>query len=209
MGFAAAISDSDSASAPTASAATINIRKLLSLLDVKIEMVGNTGVKASITNTGKDDLIMHVFDVAELHDLSAAGVISMISESALQYARSGDTQIFGYTSSSSNLLSIIVDDFAASKIFKAVPRLDEASADLVLQATSVAETEDDELIKHFKNANSSTSSRVVDIFNAVASESSSTSSGALWNPVQCIKSQTYKVILDRLGDYTMPNLGHL
>ncbi|KAJ8110426.1 hypothetical protein ONZ43_g5872 [Nemania bipapillata] len=45
-----------SALTTAASAATIGVNKPVSPLDVKIEMVGNTGVKASITNTGLEDL---------------------------------------------------------------------------------------------------------------------------------------------------------
>ncbi|KAJ2987594.1 hypothetical protein NUW58_g4420 [Xylaria curta] len=52
MKFAAAVS----ALATVASAASIGIGKPVSPLDVKIEMVGNTGVKASITNKGTEDL---------------------------------------------------------------------------------------------------------------------------------------------------------
>ncbi|KAI0441042.1 neutral protease [Xylaria telfairii] len=52
MKFAAAVS----ALATMASAASISIVKPISPLDVKIEMVGNTGVKASITNKGTEDL---------------------------------------------------------------------------------------------------------------------------------------------------------
>ncbi|KAI0401532.1 neutral protease [Xylaria palmicola] len=52
MKFAAAVS----ALATVASAASVSIGKPVSPLDVKIEMVGNTGVKASITNKGTEGL---------------------------------------------------------------------------------------------------------------------------------------------------------
>ncbi|KAI1345457.1 hypothetical protein F5Y01DRAFT_57686 [Xylaria sp. FL0043] len=42
--------------ATTANAATINIEKPISHLEVKLEMVGNAGVKARITNTRGEDL---------------------------------------------------------------------------------------------------------------------------------------------------------
>ncbi|KAI1281579.1 hypothetical protein F5Y07DRAFT_395426 [Xylaria sp. FL0933] len=208
--------------ATTANAATINIEKPISHLEVKLEMVGNAGVKARITNTRGEDLevyktgsflkkipaekvkvargnskvafngvrlcdqarpkgvclpshthrryIAHVFVVAEPHDLSAASAIGMVSEGRAT------------TSHANTKRQEVRRDCTASEESVTVDTIN-AYADLVLQAASVAETEIDELIKYFKNTDSSTSPRVVDVFNAVAPESSSTSSRALRNPV--------------------------
>ncbi|KAI0420338.1 neutral protease [Xylaria grammica] len=274
MKFAAAVS----ALATVASAATINVGKSASPLDVKITMVGNTGVKASITNTGSEDLkvfktgsffdnsptekvkvtqgksnvafsgvrlrvkktglkessfqlipagktVEKVFDVAELHDLSAGGAINMVSEGALQYAKAGSTEIVGTVPYASNLLSTTVDGLAASKIFKAfharIKRQDvqsdctgaqktatedaiNACADLANEAASVAESDDEKLEEYFKNTDSSTRSAVVDVFNSIASECGSTTSGA---PYYC--SDVYDACEDGVIAYTLPSEGYM
>ncbi|KAI0513143.1 neutral protease [Xylaria bambusicola] len=268
MKFAAAVS----ALATMASAAAV--AKQASPLDVKIEMVGNSGVKATVTNTGSEDLkifktgsildktptekvkitqgksrvafngvrlrvmksglqessfqvipagktIEHTFDAAELHDLSAGGAVSMVSKGALQYAKAGSTQIIGSVPYSSNLLSATVDGVAASKIFKAYHAKakrqavqDDCSssqasatseaintcAELAAEAASVAESDDDKLAEYFKNADSSTRSTVVSVFNAAASECGSTSSGA---PYYC--SDVYDACEPGVIAYTLPS----
>ncbi|KAI0432673.1 Deuterolysin metalloprotease family-domain-containing protein [Xylaria sp. FL1042] len=159
------------------------------------------------------------------HDLSAGGAISMVSEGALQYAKSGSTQIIGSIPYSSNLLSTTIDGLAASKVFKtfhtkmkrqevqsdctgseesATVDAINACADLAQQAASVAESDDDKLIEYFKNADSSTRSTVVDVFNAVASECGSTSSGA---PYYC--SDVYNACEDGVIAYTLPSEGYM
>ncbi|KAJ3563240.1 hypothetical protein NPX13_g8268 [Xylaria arbuscula] len=55
--------------ASVASAASVGNAKRASPLDVKIEMVGNSGIKASITNTGASDL--KVFKTGSLLDSTA------------------------------------------------------------------------------------------------------------------------------------------
>ncbi|KAI1745793.1 hypothetical protein F4680DRAFT_403254, partial [Xylaria scruposa] len=55
--------------ASVASAASIDNAKRDSPLDVKIEMIGNSGIKASVTNTGASDL--KVFKTGTLLDTTA------------------------------------------------------------------------------------------------------------------------------------------
>ncbi|KAI0550396.1 neutral protease [Xylaria curta] len=274
MKFAAAVS----ALATMTSAASISIGKPTSPLDVKIEMVGNTGVKASITNKGTEDLrvfktgsfldkrptekvkvskgeskvpftglrlrvkqtglkesafqvipagetVETEFDVAQLHDLSAGGAFDLVSEGILQYAKAGSNTISGFVPYSSNLVSASVDGLAASKVFKSfhanTKRQDiqsdctgsqqsatadgiNACADLAQQAASVAESDDDKLIEYFKNADSETRSYVVDVFNNVAAECGSTSSGA---PYYC--SDVYGACEDGVIAYTLPSEGYM
>ncbi|KAI1129856.1 neutral protease [Nemania abortiva] len=275
MKFVAAVS----ALATVASAATIGIGKPVSPLDVKIEMVGNTSVKASITNNGFEDLklfktgtfldkkptekvkvsqgnskvafngvrlrvkqtglkessfqvtpagqtIVSEFDVAQLHDLSAGGVFDLIAEGALHYAKVNSTNISGFVRYSSNLVSTAVDGIAASKVFKTFHAgiakrqevqddcsSDQASAtvdginacaDLAQQAASVAESDDDKLTEYFKNADADTRSKVVEVFNNVADECSSTTSGA---PYYC--SDVYGACSDGVIAYTLPSEGYM
>lgn len=248
MKFAAAAA----ALATMASAATIPVGKPITPLDVKIEMVGNTGVKASITNTGSEDLkvfktgsfldkrptekvkvtqnnskvafnglrlrvrptgltesafqlipagktVVSEFDVAELHDLSAGGAFDLVSEGALQYAKAGSTKITGFAHYSTSLISTTVDGLKASQVFKAFhanfKRQEiqsdctgsqqsatedgiNACASLAAEAASVAGSDDDRLVEYFKNSDEETRSYVVDVFNAVADECGSTTSGA-------------------------------
>ncbi|KAI1736390.1 neutral protease [Xylaria scruposa] len=274
MKFAAAVS----ALATISSAASISIGKPISPLDVKIEMVGNTGVKASITNKSTEDLkvfktgsfldkrptekvkvskgkskvpftgvrlrvkqtglkesafqvipagetVETEFDVAQLHDLSAGGAFDFVSEGALQYAKAGSNIISGFVPYSSNLVSASIDGLAASKVFKSfhakMKRQDiqsdctgsqqsatadgiNACADLAKQAASVADSNDDKLIEYFKNADSETRSYVVDVFNNVAAECGSTSSGA---PYYC--SDVYGACEDGVIAYTLPSEGYM
>ncbi|KAI0469340.1 neutral protease [Xylaria cf. heliscus] len=274
MKFASAVS----ALATAASAASVSIGKLVSRLDVKIEMVGNTGVKASITNKGAEDLkvfktgsfldkrptekvrvtqgkskvpftgirlrvkqtglnesafqlipagqtVEAEFDIAQLHDLSAGGAFDLVSEGALQYAEAGSNKITGSVPYSSNLISASIDGLAASRVFKffhaKAKRQDvqsdcsgseqsatvagiNACADLAKQAASVAESDDDKLAEYFKNADAETRSYVVDVFNNVAAECGSTSSGA---PYYC--SDVYGACEDGVIAYTLPSEGYM
>ncbi|KAK5629288.1 hypothetical protein RRF57_005003 [Xylaria bambusicola] len=123
----------------------------------------------------------------------------MVSKGPLQYAKAGSTQIIGSVLYSSNLLSATVDGVAASKVFKAyhakvkrqavqgdcsAPQASATSeaintcAKLAAEAASAAESDDEKLAEYSKDADSSTHSTVVSVFNAAASEYSSTSSGA-------------------------------
>ncbi|KAI1811880.1 neutral protease [Poronia punctata] len=272
MKFAAAIS----ALATVASAATINVNKA-SPLDVKIEMVGNTGVKATITNTGSEDLkvfktgsfldksptekirvskgksavpfsgvrlrvqktglkesafqvipagksVQAEFDAAELHDLSSGGVFDLKSQGVLHYAKKGSNDLTGFVPYASNLVSTTIDGLNASKIFKSFHGSkrqavqddctgDEASATTAAietcaqqaaQAAEVASSDDDKLTEYFKNADQSTRDTVVSVFNAVADECSSTSSGA---PYYC--SDVYGACSDGVIAYTLPSEGYM
>ncbi|GAP88632.1 putative deuterolysin metalloprotease [Rosellinia necatrix] len=274
MKFAAAVS----ALATVASAATIQVGKPASPLDVKIEMVGATGVKASITNTGAEDLkvfktgsfldkrptekvkvfqgkakvafrgvrlrvkqtnlpesafelipagqtVVSQFDIAELHDLSAGGAFDLVSEGAIQYAKAGSSNIAGFVRYSSNLVSTTVDGLGAAQIFKAFHATAKrqavqddcsaaqasatasainACADLARQSADVAGSDDDKLVEYFKNADSSTRAKVVDVFNRVADECGSTTSGA---PYYC--SDVYNACSGGVIAYTLPSEGYM
>ncbi|KAI3323953.1 neutral protease [Xylariaceae sp. AK1471] len=274
MKFVTAIS----ALATVANAASISISKPSSPLDVTIKMVGNSGVKASITNTGSEDLkvfktgsfldktptekvkvsqgkskvafngvrlrikksglkesafqvipagktVEAEFDVAELHDLSAGGAFDLVSEGALHYAKSGSNIISGVVPYSSNLISATIEGLAASKVFKTfhanAKRQDvqsdctgseqsatvqgiEGCASLATKAASVAGSDDDKLAEYFKNSDSNTRDYVVNVFNNVAEECGSTSSGA---PYYC--SDVYDACSDGVIAYTLPSEGYM
>jgi len=272
MKFATAVS----ALTTVASAASINIPNA-SPLDVKINMVGNTGVKATITNTGSKDLkvfktgsfldktptekvrvsqgksavpfsgvrlrvkktglkdsafqlipagktVEAEFDVAELHDLSAGGAFDLRSQGTLHYAKVGSNDLTGFVPYKSNLITATVDGVNASKVFKgfhaskrqavqddctgseqtATVNAIEACADLASKAAEVAGSDDGKLAEYFKNTDSSTRSTVVSVFNAVASECGSTSSGA---PYYC--SDVYGACSDGVIAYTLPSEGYM
>ncbi|KAI0397188.1 neutral protease [Xylariaceae sp. FL0594] len=275
MKFSTAVS----ALASVASAASISIPKAsqASPLDVRIKMVSNTGIKATITNTGSEDLkvfktgtfldkaptekvrvaqgnssvpfsgvrqrvkktglkdsafqlipagktVEAEFDAAELHDLSAGGAFDLHSRGTLHYAKAGSNDLTGFVPYKSNLISTTVDGANASKVFKnfhasrrqavqddctgdeqsATESAIEACADLASKAAEVAGSDDDKLAEYFKNADSDTRSTVVGVFDAVASECGSTSSGA---PYYC--SDVYNSCSDGVIAYTLPTEGYM
>ncbi|KAI8634478.1 neutral protease [Xylariaceae sp. FL1651] len=250
--FAAAVS----ALATVASAASVGVTKLASL-EVNIEMVGNSSVKASITNTGIEDLkifktgsfldktptekvkilranqmqsglkesafqiilvgetVENKINIAELHDLSASSAFDIVSKGACHYAKIGSTEISGFITYSSDPIPTTIDGLAASKVFKDfqanVKRQAEATVhainactDLTGQAASVAASGGDKLVEYIKNSNTDTRDYVVQVFNNIASECSSTSSGALYH---C--TDVYKACSDGVIAYTLPSEGYI
>ncbi|KAI1506414.1 neutral protease 2-like protein [Biscogniauxia marginata] len=262
--------------ATVASAASVSLNKRETPLDIKLEMIGNTGVKASITNTGSSSLKVfktgtfldsapvekvkvyqgqskvafsgarlrvstaHLseqafqtipagqtveanFDIGELHDLSVGGAFDIFSEGALSYAVGNSTKITGVVPFSTNLMSAKIDGVEAAKVYTTFhakrqevqddctgTELTQTSnaidrcASLAEEAASVAQSDDDKLAEYFKNTDSSTRNTVVEVFNNVASECGSTTSGAAY---YC--SDVYGACSNGVLAYTLPSQDYM
>ncbi|KAI1632752.1 neutral protease 2-like protein [Biscogniauxia mediterranea] len=262
--------------ATAASAVSVGLNKRESPLDIKLQMIGNTGVKATITNTGSASLkvfktgtfldsapvekvkvfqgkskvafggvrlrvstaqlqeeafqtiaagetVEADFDVGELHDLSVGGAFDIFSEGALSYAVGNSTKITGVVPFSTNLISAKVDGVEAAKVFSTfhakrqavqddctgtertqTVNAIEACASLAQEASSVAQSDDAKLEEYFKNTDSSTRSYVVDVFDKIASECGSTTSGAAY---YC--SDVYGACSNGVLAYTLPSQDYM
>ncbi|KAF2786217.1 metallo proteinase [Melanomma pulvis-pyrius CBS 109.77] len=233
-----------------ASAVSIDLAKRESPLDVKLEMTGNTAVKAFITNTGSTDLkvfktgtflkdtpveklkvfqgdaqvpfdgirlrittasiaeeafqiisvgetVEKEFDIAEMHDVSVGGSFDVVSSGTLSIAEVNSTELTGTVSFSSNVVTIEVDGEAAKKTRRnflnkrtvvqsgctgtqrtATVNAIANARTLALAAASAANSNNAKMTEYFKSSTAATKSTVVGVFNKIASEAASTTSGA-------------------------------
>ncbi|KAI0810429.1 neutral protease [Xylaria sp. FL0064] len=165
--------------------------------------------------------ISTTFDAAELHDLSAGGAYDIVSKGALQYAAAGSNKITGSVPYSSNVVSAKVDGAKASAAFKefhakrqtvqsdcsgdqltATVNAINGAASLAQAAAQVAGSNDDKLNEYFHDT--SVRDQVVDVFNKVAQETSSTSSGAAY---YC--TDVYNSCSDGVLAYTLPSQDYI
>ncbi|KAI0205603.1 Deuterolysin metalloprotease family-domain-containing protein [Astrocystis sublimbata] len=157
------------------------------------------------------------FDAAELHDLSAGGAFDIVSKGALQYASAGSQKIEGSVPFSSNVVSAKVNGSKASAAFKkfhakrenvqsdcsgseltATVNAINGASELAQAAAQVAGSDDDKLNEYFHST--SVRDQVVDVFNKVADETSSTTSGADY---YC--TDVYESCSDGVLAYTLPS----
>ncbi|KAK2592334.1 hypothetical protein QQS21_009953 [Conoideocrella luteorostrata] len=220
-------------------------------LDVKLEMTGNSAVKATITNNGKnnlkifrtgtildssavqktritgadgnevqfqgirqrittknlgDDAFEHipagksievVFNVGEVHDLSAGGNFDILSTGVMQFAADKDNTLIGSVPYASNKLNTVVNGSEAASImktFRVTKRVSVQSdctgqklsvtraalsncAKLAKAAQSAAQSNDAKVKEYFKDSSSSTKNKVAQVLGKVATECGSTSGG--------------------------------
>ncbi|KAB5513151.1 Deuterolysin metalloprotease family-domain-containing protein [Coniochaeta sp. 2T2.1] len=264
--------------ASVASAVSVDLSKRDSPLDVKIQMVDNSIVEATITNTGTETLrlfktgtildsaavektevfsgadripfdglrmristanlddsafeplaagetITKTWDIAEVHDLSAGGPISVASSGFIPYAVGNSTTISDTpVSFSSNTLTTTVDGAAAAIVrrnFHALTQRQIVQSDCTgtkLTATRTALTQCAQLAsaasqaaasgdaakmtEYFKSSSSSTRSTVAGIFSKIASECGASPNGGV-SKLYC--SDVYRSCSSGVLAYTLPS----
>lgn len=134
------------------------------------------------------------FDIGELHDLSEGGEFSLVASGVMSYAAPNSTAIEGVVAYSSSSLSAKVDGVQAAEVHKnfvekrttvqsdctgtkktaQVTALSNC-ASLAKLSASAATSNSAKVVEYFKSA--SASSTLVTVFNRVASECGSTTSG--------------------------------
>uniref|UniRef100_L2GK12 Neutral protease 2 n=1 Tax=Colletotrichum fructicola (strain Nara gc5) TaxID=1213859 RepID=L2GK12_COLFN len=223
--------------ATLASAVSVDIAKRdTSPLDVKLETVGNSGVKAVLTNTGDSALKLFKtgtildtapvekvevfasgnkvefdgvrllmatsglteeafqvigagesveveFDAAELHDLSTAGEIDIVSSGAFSYAEADSTELAGTIPFSSNSVHTAVNGeeaaavrarFLAKRTVNAISRCRSLA---VAASSAAASGPAARMTEYFKSSTTATRNTVATVFSRIASECGSTTSG--------------------------------
>ncbi|KAG8162382.1 hypothetical protein KVR01_008147 [Diaporthe batatas] len=225
--------------AALANALAVDISKRDSPINVELEMVGNSEVKAKITNTGNEALnvfktgsildsrenvafsglkifvdstmvdveefqtlgagetVEALFDVAEMHDLSAGGDFDIAATGSVKYAAANSTEIIGEASIESAAIKATVDGAQASSVHENSPlrrtviastcstsqrsTLTSALSGCVQYAQGAATAANSapaaKLEEYFKSSTASTRSTVAQVFNNVASQCSSGTSG--------------------------------
>ncbi|KAI0512490.1 neutral protease [Xylaria bambusicola] len=184
---------------------------------LRLRMMANNLPEAGFQTIKAGKTVSATFDAAELHDLSAGGAYDIVSKGALQYAAVDSNKIEGSVPYSSNVISTKVDGSKASAAFKSFHTKREAvqddcsgseleatvngingAAELAQAAASAASSDDDKLVEFF--GTTSVRDQVVDVFNKVADETSSTSSGAAY---YC--TDVYSACSNGVLAYTLPS----
>ncbi|ETS73211.1 Neutral protease 2 [Pestalotiopsis fici W106-1] len=162
------------------------------------------GIRLRITTAGLDEeafltipageSIKTLIDVGELHDLSEGGEYNFVANGVLSYADANTTAIAGVVPFSSNSISATVDGAQAAEVQRrfvekrTVVQSDCTGAKKTAQTTalsncaslaklsaSAAQSDSAKVVEYFKTA--SAASTLVTVFNRVASECGSTTSG--------------------------------
>ncbi|KAI1265710.1 neutral protease 2-like protein [Xylariaceae sp. FL1019] len=191
------------------------------------KQVGFAGVRQRTTTTGLKDSAFQTIkagesftteiNVAELHDLSEGGSFDIHSKGALQYATEHSNIIKGSVPFSSNVLSLKVDGKEAAKALSkiqvkrsavqddcsgselsATTAAIEGANSLANAAAEAASSDDARLEEYF--GSTSVRDQVVSVFEKVADEASSTSSGAAQ---YC--TDVYDACSDGVLAYTLPS----
>ncbi|KAK5629842.1 hypothetical protein RRF57_005557 [Xylaria bambusicola] len=184
---------------------------------LRLRMMTSNLPEAGFQTIKAGKTVSATFDAAELHDLSAGGAYEIVSKGALQYAAVGSNKIEGSVPYSSNVISTKVDGSKATAAFKSFHLKREAvqddcsgseleatvngingAAELAQAAASAASSDDDKLVEYF--GTTSVRDQVVDVFNKVADETSSTSSGAAY---YC--TDVYSACSNGVLAYTLPS----
>ncbi len=188
---------------------------------VRLRIASSNLPEAGFQTIKAGKTVSTTFDAAELHDLSAGGAYDIVSKGALQYAAVDSNKIAGSVPYSSNVLSAKVDGAKASAAFKSfhakrqtvqsdcsgaelsatVDAINGASS-LAQAAADVASSDDDKLEEYFHST--SVRDQVVDVFNKVAQETSSTSSGAAYYCTDVFDSCSSGVLA-----YTLPSQDYI
>ncbi|KAI1355529.1 neutral protease [Xylaria sp. FL0043] len=188
---------------------------------VRLRIASNDLPETGFQTIKAGKTISTTFDAAELHDLSAGGAYDIVSKGALQYAAAGSNKITGSVPYSSNVVSAKVDGAKASAAFKefhakrqtvqsdcsgdqltATVNAINGAASLAQAAAQVASSNDDKLNEYFHDT--SVRDQVVDVFNKVAQETSSTTSGAAY---YC--TDVYNSCSDGVLAYTLPSQDYI
>ncbi|KAF2115652.1 neutral protease [Lophiotrema nucula] len=169
--------------------------------DSKVEF---DGIRLRVTTLGLDEAAFQTiaagetveasFDIAEMHDVSFGGSFDVVSTGAVSYAEINSTEIAGVVPYSSNLVSTEINGAEAAKVRRAfLNKRTVVQSDctgtrrtalltalsncrsLASAAASAANTNNAKLTEYFKTT--SARSTVVAVFNRVASECGSTTSG--------------------------------
>lgn len=160
----------------------------------------STGLsRDAFTYLAPGESVEDVFDIASTYDLTSGGPVTIRTEGVVPYATANSTDIAGYISYSSNVLTIDVDGAAAATVSKAITPLDRrtrisscsgsrqsALTTALRNAASLANAAADaaqsgsasKSSEYFKTTSSSTRQTVAARLRAVAREASSSSSGA-------------------------------
>jgi deuterolysin len=159
------------------------------------------------------------FDVAHMHDLSAGGAFDIVSNSALSYAQMNSTEIAGVIPFTSNTVSANVDGAQAATVRAAflkkrtVVQSDCTGTKKSTVSTSIsncaswatkaqaAATNGDKLTEYFKSSTSSAKSTVSGVFQKMATECGSTTSGV--SKTYC--SDVYQSCSSGVLAYTLPS----
>ncbi|POS79257.1 metalloproteinase [Diaporthe helianthi] len=171
------------------------------------ENVAFTGLKIFVDSTlvdveefqtlGAGETVEAQWDVAEMHDLSAGGDFDIATTGSLKYAAANSTEIIGEASIESAPITATVDGAEASSVHDSSPlrrtviastcstsqrsTLTSALSGCVQYAQGAAAAASSapasKLEEYFKSSTSSTRSTVAQVFNNVASQCSSGTSG--------------------------------
>ncbi|KAK2735416.1 deuterolysin metalloprotease [Colletotrichum kahawae] len=237
--------------ATLASAVSVDMAKRdTSPLDVKLETVGNSGVKAVLTNTGDSALKLFKtgtildtapvekvevfasgnkvdfdgvrllmatsglteeafqiigagesveveFDAAELHDLSTAGEIDIVSSGAFSYAEADSTELAGTIPFSSNSIhtavngeeaaavrarflakrTVVQSDCTGTRRTATVNAISRCRSLAVAASSAAASGPAARMTEYFKSSTTATRNTVATVFSRIASECGSTTSG--------------------------------
>ncbi|KAI0121180.1 deuterolysin metalloprotease [Xylariales sp. AK1849] len=186
------------------------------------------GIRLRVTNAGftedafqtiaAGETVESLFDAGELHDLSAGGDFSLVSSGVLSYAEANSTEIAGAVPFSSNSVSATVNGVEARDVQMAfISKRTKVQSDctgakltaqdkaisncaaLAKAAASAATSNTAKVVEYFKS--SSASSTLVTVFNKVASECGSTSSGV--SKQYC--TDVYSSCSSNVLAYTLPS----
>lgn len=160
------------------------------------------------------------FDVAHMHDLSAGGVFDLVSDSAVSYAHMNSTEIAGVVPFTSNTVSAQVDGVQAATVRAAflqkrtsvqsdctgskkttVTTSISNCASWATKARAAALSGGDKLTEYFKSSSSSVQSTVSGVFEKMAAECGTTTSGV--SKTYC--SDVYQSCSSGVLAYTLPS----
>ncbi|KAK6074053.1 Neutral protease 2-like protein [Seiridium cupressi] len=166
--------------------------------------------------------VQTLFDAGELHDLSDGGDYNLVSSGVLSYAAVNTTEIVGVVPFSSSSISATVDGAQAAEVqrrfvekrtvvqsdctgTKKTSQVTALSncASLAKLSASAATTNSAKVLEYFKSA--SASSTLVTVFNRVASECGSTTSGV--SKQYC--TDVYSSCSSGVLAYTLPSASYM
>ncbi|KAI8244008.1 Neutral protease 2-like protein [Colletotrichum sp. SAR 10_96] len=265
--------------ATLASAVSVDMAKRdTSPLDVKLETVGNSGVKAVLTNTGDSALKLFKtgtildtapvekvevfasgnkvefdgvrllmatsglteeafqiigagesveveFDAAELHDLSTAGEIDIVSSGAFSYAEADSTELAGTIPFSSNSIhtavngeeaaavrarfldkrTVVQSDCTGTRRTATVNAISRCRSLAVAASSAAASGPAARMTEYFKSSTTATRNTVATVFSRIASECGSTTSGV--SRQYC--TDVYPACSNSVIAYTLPSQSYM
>lgn len=195
-------------------------------------MVPFAGIRLRVTTSGLDDEAFHtiaagetiqaLFNVGELHDLSEGGDYNLVTSGVVSYAAPNTTEIVGTVPFSSNSISVTVDGAQAAEVqrrfvekrtivqsdctgSKKTAQVNALAncASLAKLSASAATSNSAKVLEYFKSA--SASSTLVTVFNRIASECGSTTSGV--SRQYC--TDVYGACSSNVLAYTLPSASYM